>query len=39
MFGPVSPRDRDAITTEGEHLLAFAAPKAEARDIRFAPIA
>jgi hypothetical protein len=39
MFGPVSPRDRDAITAEGEHLLAFAAPKAEAHDIRFAPIA
>ena len=39
MFGAVSPPDRDAITAEGEHMLDFAAPKAAARDIRFAPIA
>jgi hypothetical protein len=34
----IAPPDRGAITAEGEHLLAFAAPKADARDIRFAPI-
>ncbi len=39
MFGPASTPDRDAVTAEGERLLAFAAPEARARDIRFAPAA
>jgi hypothetical protein len=39
LFGPLSPRDRDAVTDEGGRLLAFAAPDAPAHDIRFAPIA
>lgn len=39
VFGPVSAADRDALTAEGERMLEFAAPDAEARDIRFAPIA
>jgi hypothetical protein len=38
MFGPVAPADRDAITGEGEGMLAFAAPDAGARDVRFAPV-
>ena len=38
MFEPVSGRDRDAVTREGERLLAFAAPEAPGYDIRFAPI-
>jgi hypothetical protein len=38
MFGPAAVADRDAITGEGERMLAFAAPDAGARDIRFAPI-
>jgi hypothetical protein len=39
MFGPVAAPDRDAITGEGERMLAFAGPDARARDIRFAPLA
>jgi hypothetical protein len=39
MFGSASTPDRDAVTAEGERLLAFAAPEARARDIRFAPVA
>jgi Winged helix DNA-binding domain len=38
MFETVGAGDRDAIVAEGEHLLAFAAPDASARDIRFAPL-
>jgi hypothetical protein len=38
MFETASEGDRDAIVTEGEHLLAFAAPDAPARDIRFAAL-
>jgi Winged helix DNA-binding domain len=38
MFESVSGRDRDAVTREGERLLAFAAPEAPEYDIRFAPI-
>ncbi len=38
MFDPVGERDGGAITTEGGHLLAFAAPDAPARDIQFAPL-
>lgn len=38
MFEPVARRDRDAITSEGERLLSFAAPDAPGSDIRFAPI-
>jgi hypothetical protein len=37
MFEPVARRDRAAITSEGERLLAFAAPDAQGSDIRFAP--
>jgi hypothetical protein len=36
MFEPSGARDRDAVTDEGGRLLAFAAPEAPARDIRFA---
>jgi Winged helix DNA-binding domain len=39
LFGPLGPRDRARVTDEGGRLLAFAAPEAEARDIRFAPLA
>jgi hypothetical protein len=38
MFEPVARRDRDAITGEGERLLAFAVPDSHGSDIRFAPI-
>jgi Winged helix DNA-binding domain len=38
MFESISGRDRDAVTREGERLLAFAAPEAQDHDIRFAPI-
>ena len=38
MFEPVSGRDRDAVTREGERLLAFAAPGAPGYEIRFAPV-
>jgi Winged helix DNA-binding domain len=38
MFESISGRDRDAVTGEGERLLAFAAPGAQGHDIRFAPI-
>ena len=37
-FGPVSPRDRDAVAAEGGRLLGFAAP-GEDHEIRFAPVA
>jgi hypothetical protein len=37
MFEPIARRDRDAITSEGERLLAFAAPDTDGSDIRFAP--
>jgi len=39
LFGPVRAHERDAVTREGERLLAFAAPDAPDHDIRFAPIA
>jgi hypothetical protein len=39
LFGPLGPRDRDAVADEGGRLLAFAAPEAGAREIRFAPLA
>ena len=39
LFGPLRPRDREAVTGEGARLLAFAAPDAPAHDIRFAPLA
>ena len=39
LFELASNRDRDAITCEGERLLAFAAADAERHDIRFASIA
>ena len=38
MFESISGRDRDAVTSEGERLLAFAAPEAQDHDIRVAPI-
>jgi hypothetical protein len=38
MFESISGGDRDAVTREGERLLAFAAPEAQDHDIRFAPI-
>ena len=38
MFESISGRDRDAVTREGERLLAFAEPGAQGYDIRFAPI-
>ena len=38
MFDAVSERDRDEIRAEGARLLAFAAPRAPAQDIRFAPL-
>src|SRR5215472_14535138 len=34
----VSARDRDAIIAEGMRMLAFAAPEAPSRDVRFAPL-
>jgi Winged helix DNA-binding domain len=37
-FGPLGPRDRDSVTDEGGRLLAFAAPEAAVREIRFAPL-
>jgi hypothetical protein len=37
MFESLSKRDRDAVTREGERLLAFAAAGSPAHDIRFAP--
>jgi hypothetical protein len=37
-FRPVPPRDRDAITAEGERMLGFAAP-GDDHEIRFAPVA
>jgi Winged helix DNA-binding domain len=37
LFGPLGPRERDAVTDEGGRLLAFAAPDAPAHDLRFAP--
>ncbi len=39
LFGPLGPRDHDAVTGEGARLLAFAAPAAPAREIRFASLA
>jgi Winged helix DNA-binding domain len=38
LFGPLGPSDRDSVTDEGGRLLAFAAPEARAREIRFAPL-
>ena len=37
-FIPLSRADRDAIATEGERLLGFAAPADAVRDVRFAPV-
>ena len=39
LFRPLRPRDRDAVTDEGERLLAFAAPEGPDHEIRFAPLA
>ena len=39
LIGPLGPRDREAVTDEGGRLLAFAAPEAGPREIRFAPLA
>jgi hypothetical protein len=39
LFEPVTKRDHDALIREAERLLAFSAPDAESRDIRFARIA
>jgi len=39
LFEPVTAADRDAINAEGDRMLEFAAPDAEQRDIRYAPIA
>jgi hypothetical protein len=39
VFEPLSQRDRADLTAEGEHLLAFAAADAEARDIELTPVA
>jgi DNA glycosylase AlkZ-like len=36
-FEPIKGRDLDDIASEGERLLAFAAPEAEAHDLRFGP--
>jgi Winged helix DNA-binding domain len=38
MFGPVAPRDRDAIIAEAQRLLGFAAP-GDGHEIRFGPLA
>jgi hypothetical protein len=38
LFGPVSPRDRDALAAEAGRLLGFAAPGGD-HEIRFAPLA
>jgi DNA glycosylase AlkZ-like len=38
-FGPIAARDRDAITVEAQRLLEFAAPDAQAREIRVGPVA
>jgi hypothetical protein len=38
-FGPMSPRDRQAVTREAERLLGFAAADAAKHEIGFAPIA
>ena len=35
-FEPLPERDRRAVAKEGARLLAFAAPDADARDVRFA---
>jgi hypothetical protein len=37
-FAPIRARDRGAITGEAQRLLDFAAPDAQARDVRFEPI-
>jgi Winged helix DNA-binding domain len=34
-YGPLSNHDRDTVAEEGEHLLAFAASNAKAREIEF----
>ena len=39
LFGPLSAGDRDALESEGELLLSFAAADAAERDIRYAPLA
>jgi hypothetical protein len=38
IFGRVSGRDRDRVSQEAELMLAFAAPGAQAREIRFADL-
>jgi Winged helix DNA-binding domain len=38
MFEPVSAQDRAAVISEGELMLAFAAPDTGKHDVRFAPI-
>lgn len=38
-FVPLSAAEHDAVIEEGTRLLAFAAPDAGARDVRFAPVA
>jgi len=39
LFGPVPDQQRAEIGSEGERLLEFTAPEAEARELRFEPIA
>ena len=39
LFGDRVPaRDRDQITAEATRVLAFAAPRAASREVRFAPV-
>jgi Winged helix DNA-binding domain len=38
LFGPVTETDREDIVWEGERMLAFAAPAARSRDLRFADL-
>jgi hypothetical protein len=38
LFAPVRAQQRDAVTREGERLLAFAAADADRRDVQFTPI-
>ena len=39
LFGPLSAGDRDALESEGERLLSFAAADAAEGDIRYVPLA
>jgi hypothetical protein len=37
LFDTIGKRDRDAVASEAERLLGFAAPDVPARDIRMVP--